>query len=175
VLRDGQTEQCIHEYFSSIGVIFSVTTFYILKFVCSQHSFLRDFLTAQRQRWALSFKMSTKFHYNIVHIRRPGNVTRFRPETHTIFLVDTQTNFSFVVTIGIKFVPYGFFLFLLCVCCSTTYLFLAFTVNLLGLLSGSFGFLWAHFGALCHLFGFLRGWLFRSFGCLYLMFTAVLI
>ena len=78
MLRDGQTEQCIHEYFSSIGVIFSVTTFYILKFVCSQHSFLRDFLTDQRQRWALSFKMSIKFHYYIVHIRRPGNVTRFR-------------------------------------------------------------------------------------------------
>ena len=78
VVRDGQVEQCIHEYFSSIGVIFSVTTFYILKFVCSPHSFLRDFLTDQRQRWALSFKMSIKFHYYIVHIRRPGNVTRFR-------------------------------------------------------------------------------------------------
>lgn len=46
------------------------------------------------------------------------------------------------MTIGIKFVPYGFFLFLLFVCCSTTYLYLAFTVNLFGLLSGSFGFLW---------------------------------
>ena len=79
------------------------------------------------------------------------------------------------MTIGIKFVPYGFFLFLLFVCFSTTYLFLALTVNLFGLLSGSFGFLWAHFGVLCHLFGFLRGWLFRFLGCLYLMFTAFLI
>ena len=79
------------------------------------------------------------------------------------------------MTIGIKFVPYGFFLFLLFVCFSTTYLFLALAVNLFGLLSGSFGFLLAHFGVLYHFFGFLRGWLFRFLGCFYLMFTAFLI
>ena len=61
---DGQIEQCIHEYFSSIGVIFfgdnimaDICIFFEktafvekVNFVSSQHSFLRDCLSDQRQR-----------------------------------------------------------------------------------------------------------------------------
>ena len=169
MLRDGQVEQCIHEYFSSIGVIFSVTTFYILKFVCSQHSCLRDCLTDQRQRLALSFKMSTKFHYYIVHIRRPGNVTRFRISvvpSHTLTQSRTPS-FSTIrkqisvlswLSVSSLFHTGSFWSFIRISSWPSRLIFLV-------LLSGSFGFLWAHFEVLYHLFGFLKGWLLFIFLC----------
>ncbi len=62
VSLDGQVEQCIHEYFSSIDVFFLVTTLRLIyiffkassfvetiNFVSTQNSFLPDSLSDQRQ------------------------------------------------------------------------------------------------------------------------------